>query len=61
MLLISKLDRLKKDLNETQYFILRLEKEGALERIPFFKIKLKTLIDSIHFLEKSIYIDLDSV
>jgi hypothetical protein len=52
MLLISKLDRLKKDLNETQYFILRLEKEGAVERIPFFRIKLKTLTDSIHFLEK---------
>jgi hypothetical protein len=52
MLLISKLDRLKKDLNETQYYILRLEKEGAIEKIPFFKIKLRTLADSIHFLEQ---------
>lgn len=54
----SKLDRLHNDLHQTQYFILRLEKEGALDRIPFFKAKIKILLQSIVNLEeKGMYSD----
>jgi hypothetical protein len=54
----SKLDRLHNDLHQTQYFILRLEKEGALNRIPFFRSKLKMLTESIVSLEeKGMYIN----
>lgn len=48
----SKLDRLKTDLSETQFFLLRLEKEGATERMPFYQLKIKILEDSIKKLEK---------
>jgi hypothetical protein len=55
----SKLDRLKSDLSETQFFLLRLEKEGATERMPFYQLKIDILEDSIKKIEKPLDILVD--
>lgn len=45
------LDRLKRDYNELQNFLKRLERDGELNRIPLVQSKMKFLVSAIVRLE----------
>jgi hypothetical protein len=48
----SSLDRLKKDYNELQKFMKRLERDGEQCRIPLVQDKMKFLVARISVLEE---------
>ena len=48
---IRHVDSLKKDFVELGYFIRRLEKDGEVNKIPFFQEKLKLIVDAINSIE----------
>lgn len=53
-MILSQLKRLKEDLEKTQHYIRRLEKDDDYENIPFYQAKLKRLIDAVGKLESMI-------
>jgi len=53
-MVLSQLKRLKEDLEKTQHYIRRLEKDDDHENIPFYQAKLKRLIDAVGKLESMI-------
>lgn len=50
-MIFPQLKKLKKDIEKTQHFIRRLEKDGDEEKIPFYNMKLSKLQDAADKIE----------
>jgi hypothetical protein len=53
-MILLQLKRLKEDLEQTQHYIRRLEKDDENEKIPFYQAKLERLIAAVCKLESMI-------
>ncbi|MEK9770615.1 MAG: hypothetical protein VW683_17025 [Betaproteobacteria bacterium] len=53
-MIFSQLKRLKEDLEQTQHYIRRLEKDQENDKIPFYETKLQRLYRAVERLEAMI-------
>lgn len=53
-MIFSQLKRLKEDLEQTQHYIRRLEKDQENDKIPFYETKLQRLCQAVKRLEAMI-------